>query len=99
MACGCTRRPPRSGSSASRSGNVGKDGKLETVSDLSPDTPNYGAVLLTRETADEPKKPGTIILVGRMVTAADEQQSRRDLDDALDAGAELDDADDHDARP
>ncbi len=56
-------------------GNVGKDGKLATVSDLAPDTPNYGAVLLTRETADEPKTPGRIILVGRMVTAADEQQS------------------------
>ena len=56
-------------------GNVGKDGKLETVSDLAPDTPNYGAVLLTRETVDEPKKPGTIILVGQMVTAADEPRS------------------------
>ncbi len=56
-------------------GNVGKDGKLATVSDLSPDTPNYGAVLLTRETVDEPKTPGRIILVGRLVTAADEQQA------------------------
>ncbi len=55
---------------------VGKDGKLETVSDLAPDTPNYGAVLLTRETAESPKQPGTIVLAGRMVTAAElaEQQ-------------------------
>jgi hypothetical protein len=50
---------------------VGKDGKLQTVSDLSPDTPTYGAVLLTRETADSPKQPGTIVLGARMITAAD----------------------------
>ena len=49
---------------------VGADGKLETVSDLSPDTPTYGQVLLTRETAESPKQPGTIILRGRLVTAA-----------------------------
>lgn len=55
---------------------VGKDGKLQTVSDLSPDTPNYGAVLLTRETAEEPKRPGPVVLLARMVTAADEQQTQ-----------------------
>ena len=58
---------------------VGKDGKLETVSDLSPETPTYAAVLLTRETAQEPKRPGTLVLVARMVTAADlarEQQQQ-----------------------
>lgn len=49
---------------------VGPDGKLETVSDLSPDTPTYSEVLLTRETAESPKRPGTIILRGRLVTAA-----------------------------
>jgi hypothetical protein len=49
---------------------VGADGKLETVSDLSPSTPAYSQVLLTRETAESPKRPGTIILRGRMVTAA-----------------------------
>ena len=49
---------------------VGADGKLETVSDLSPNTPAYSEVLLTRETAEAPKRPGTIILRGRMVTAA-----------------------------
>ncbi len=49
---------------------VGPDGKLETVSDLSPNTPAYSQVLLTRETAEQPKRPGTIILRGRMVTAA-----------------------------
>ncbi|HEV2775735.1 MAG TPA: hypothetical protein VGV90_09110 [Solirubrobacteraceae bacterium] len=49
---------------------VGADGKLETVSDLSPDTPTYSQVLLTRETAEAPKQPGTIILRGRLVTAA-----------------------------
>lgn len=50
---------------------VGKDGRLETVSDLSPDTPAYGAVLLTRETAEEPKQPGTLVLAARMITAAE----------------------------
>ena len=49
---------------------VGADGKLETVSDLSPNTPAYSQVLLTRETSEAPKRPGTIILSGRMVTAA-----------------------------
>jgi hypothetical protein len=50
--------------------NVGSDGKLQTVSDLSPETPAYGAVLLTRETADKPTKPGPVVLIARMVTAA-----------------------------
>ncbi len=49
---------------------VGADGELKTVSDLAPDTPTYREVLLTRETVDEPKRPGTIVLRGRMVTAA-----------------------------
>jgi hypothetical protein len=56
---------------------VGKDGKLKTVSDLSPDTPNYGAVLLTRETAESPKQPGKIVLIGRMVTATELAQQQR----------------------
>lgn len=50
---------------------VGKDGKLQTVSDLSPNSPIYGAVLLTRETANSPKQPGAIVLAARMITAAD----------------------------
>jgi len=56
---------------------VGKDGKLQTVSDLAPDTPTYGAVLLTRETADSPKQPGAIVLAARMITAADVAQQQR----------------------
>jgi hypothetical protein len=48
---------------------VGADGQLKTVSDLAPDTPTYREVLLTRETVDDPKRPGTIVLRGRMVTA------------------------------
>jgi hypothetical protein len=56
---------------------VGKDGKLQTVSDLSPDTPAYGAVLLTRETADKPTKPGKIVLLARMVTAAEAAQQQQ----------------------
>ena len=50
---------------------VGKNGKLRTVSDLSPETPAYGAVLVTRETADKPTKPGRIVLVARMVTRSE----------------------------
>ncbi|HVF78684.1 MAG TPA: helix-turn-helix domain-containing protein [Solirubrobacteraceae bacterium] len=56
---------------------VGNDGKLQTVSDLSPETPAYGAVLLTRETADKPAKPGAVVLIARMVTAAKAQQQQQ----------------------
>ena len=49
---------------------VGRDGRLETVADLSPNTPNFKEVLLTRETAKEPKKPGTVILRAELVTAS-----------------------------
>ncbi|MFP5365052.1 MAG: hypothetical protein ACLGI5_20260 [Thermoleophilia bacterium] len=56
--------------------NVGEDGKLQTVSDLSPQTPAYGAVLLTRETADKPTKPGAVVLVAPMVTAAEAARQR-----------------------
>jgi len=56
---------------------VGKDGKLDTVSDLSPNTPNYGAILLTRETADSPKRPGRIVLIGRIITATELAQQQR----------------------
>jgi hypothetical protein len=58
---------------------VGKDGKLQTVSDLSPDTPPYGAVLLTRETSEKPTKPGTLVLVAQLLTgeqAARQQQTQ-----------------------
>ncbi len=56
---------------------VGKEGRLETVSDLSPDTPNYAAVLLTRETADKPTKPGRVVLLARMVTATEQAQQQQ----------------------
>lgn len=55
---------------------VGQDGKLQTVSDLLPNTPTYRAVLLTRETTDKPTKPGELVLVARMVTAADLAQTQ-----------------------
>jgi hypothetical protein len=48
---------------------VGADGKLDTVADLSPDTPNYKQVLLTSERSGAPKKPGTIVMRARLVTA------------------------------
>jgi hypothetical protein len=55
---------------------VGQDGKLETVADLDPNTPNYREVLLTRERSEKPKQPGTIILRGRLLTAPSQQQGR-----------------------
>jgi hypothetical protein len=56
---------------------VGRDGKLQTVSDLSPETPAYAAVLLTREKADKPTRPGAVVLIAPMVTAADAQAQQR----------------------
>ncbi len=55
---------------------VGKDGSLETVADLSPNTPSYGAVLLTRETAEKPTKPGRLVLVAEMVTGTPKSQTQ-----------------------
>ena len=46
---------------------VGADGKLQTVADLSPDTPKYREVLLTRETSQAPRRPGTVVLRARLV--------------------------------
>jgi hypothetical protein len=48
---------------------VGPNGQLDTVADLSPDTPNFREVLLTSETAQTPKTPGAVILRARLVTA------------------------------
>jgi hypothetical protein len=48
---------------------VGSDGKLQTVAELSPDTPGYREVLLTRETTQSPRRPGTIVLRARLVRA------------------------------
>jgi hypothetical protein len=45
---------------------VGADGKLQTVADLSPDTPGYREVLLTRETDRSPQRPGTLVLRARL---------------------------------
>lgn len=48
---------------------VKADGKLDTVADLSPDTPNYKEVLLTSERSNAPTKPGAIVLRARLVIA------------------------------
>jgi hypothetical protein len=45
---------------------VGADGKLQTVADLSPDTPGFREVLLTRETDRSPQRPGTVVLRARL---------------------------------
>ncbi len=46
---------------------VGANGRLDTVADLSPDTPNYKEVLLTSERSNTPTKPGTVVLRARLV--------------------------------
>jgi hypothetical protein len=46
---------------------VGADGKLQTVAELSPNTPGFREVLLTRETNQSPRRPGTIVLRARLV--------------------------------
>ncbi|HTN22523.1 MAG TPA: hypothetical protein VL120_00930 [Solirubrobacteraceae bacterium] len=46
---------------------VKADGRLDTVADLSPDTPNYKEVLLTSERSNAPTKPGTIVLRAGLV--------------------------------
>jgi hypothetical protein len=46
---------------------VGASGKLQTVADLSPDTPTYREVLLTRETTRTPRRPGTVVLRAGLV--------------------------------
>ncbi|MEY2514190.1 MAG: hypothetical protein QOJ89_1548, partial [bacterium] len=45
-------------------GKVGKDGELQVVADLSPQTRTYREVLLTRERVEVPTKPGEIVLRG-----------------------------------
>jgi hypothetical protein len=55
---------------------VGQDGKLETIADLDPKTPTYREVLVTRERSERPKQPGPIVLRGRLLTAASQQQGQ-----------------------
>jgi hypothetical protein len=45
---------------------VNKKGTLEVVADLTPQTPSYSEVLLTRERAESPTEPGTIVLRGKI---------------------------------
>jgi hypothetical protein len=49
---------------------VGADGKLDTVADLDPNTPNYKQVLLTSERSNAPKTPGAVVLRARLVIAS-----------------------------
>ena len=45
---------------------VSDEGTLEVVADLTPQTPSYREVLVTRERVESPIKPGTIVLRGRI---------------------------------
>lgn len=47
--------------------SVSEDGELDVVADLTPDTPNFKEVLITRETAENPSAPGEIVLRGKLV--------------------------------
>jgi Sigma-70, region 4 len=48
---------------------VGANGRLDTVADLSPDTPNFREVLLTSERSNAPKTPGAVVLRAKLVIA------------------------------
>jgi len=54
---------------------VSDKGVLDVVADLTPDTRNYREVLLTREEAERPRRPGRIMLRGELVVAAQPQAS------------------------
>jgi hypothetical protein len=45
---------------------VSDAGTLDVVADLTPETPNFDEVLVTRETTEEPTSPGEIILRGKL---------------------------------
>ncbi|MEA2221049.1 MAG: hypothetical protein QOJ35_3675, partial [Solirubrobacteraceae bacterium] len=45
---------------------VSDTGSLDVVADLTPQTPRYAEVLLTRERVAQPKKPGQIVLRGTL---------------------------------
>jgi hypothetical protein len=45
---------------------VSDAGTLDVVADLTPDTPNFDEVLVTRETTEKPTSPGEIILRGKL---------------------------------
>jgi hypothetical protein len=45
---------------------VSDEGKLEVVADLTPQTPSYKQVLLTRERTARPTKPGLIVLSAKL---------------------------------
>lgn len=53
-------------------GKVDKDGELQVVADLSPETRTYREVLLTRERVEVPSKPGEIVLRGVLRVAQKE---------------------------
>jgi hypothetical protein len=57
-------------------GAVSDAGGLDVLADLSPDTRNYREVLITREHVARPKRPGRIVLRGKLVVGAPTQQSQ-----------------------
>ncbi len=52
---------------------VSDKGELDVVADLTPDTPNFDEVLVTRETSEQPSTPGDIVLRGRLAVATTSQ--------------------------
>jgi hypothetical protein len=55
---------------------VSSTGDLSVVADLSPDTRTYREVLLTRESAEKPQKPGKVVLRGTLVVKTAPQQGQ-----------------------
>ncbi|MEJ7825003.1 MAG: anti-sigma factor [Solirubrobacteraceae bacterium] len=52
---------------------VSDAGTLDVVADLTPETPNFDEVLVTRETTEEPTSPGEIILRGKLAVTTSSQ--------------------------
>jgi hypothetical protein len=55
---------------------VGKNGVLEVAFQLPKDTKNYNEVLITRETAERPTRPGTIVLRGPLTVVPPEARGQ-----------------------
>ena len=51
-----------------------KDGRLGTTFELKDEAKNYTDLVVTRETAEKPTKPGTIVLRGPLAGNAEPQQ-------------------------
>ena len=58
-------------------GTVNDKGTLEVVADLTPQTPTFQQVLVTRERVAKPTKPGQIVLRGEIAVPQQARHRRR----------------------